>query len=37
MHIIDNEIAALLDEAAARYNSPDFIAADPVQFPRMFG
>ena len=36
MHIIDNEIAALLDEAAARYNSPDFIAADPVQFPRMF-
>lgn len=30
------DIADLLNREAARYNSPDFIAADPVQFPRMF-
>ncbi len=30
------DIAELLNREAARYNSPDFIGADPVQFPRMF-
>lgn len=33
---IDPEVAALLDEEASRYNRPEFIEADPVQFPRMF-
>ena len=30
------ELRELLDREAARFNSPDFIAADPVQFPRRF-
>lgn len=30
------DIAALLEEEAARINHPDFIADDPVQFPRRF-
>lgn len=30
------EIIALLDHEAARINSPEFIADDPVQFPRRF-
>lgn len=30
------ELKELLDREAARFNSPDFIAADPVQFPRRF-
>lgn len=32
----DNELRQLLDSEAARINHPDFIADDPVQFPRMF-
>lgn len=31
-----SEIKDLLDREATRINSPDFIADDPVQFPRMF-
>ncbi len=31
-----NEIKELLDREAARINHPDFIANDPVQFPRRF-
>lgn len=31
-----SEIKELLDFHAARINSPEFIADDPVQFPRMF-
>lgn len=31
-----DEIIGLLDSEAARYNTPEFIAADPVQFPRRF-
>ena len=31
-----DDIKALLDEEAARINSPAFIGEDPVQFPRMF-
>lgn len=31
-----NEIEELLNREAARINSPEFIADDPVQFPRMF-
>ena len=34
--ISDNELRELLDREAARINSLDFIAADPVQFPRRF-
>ena len=34
--IIDSDTAAWLQSLAARYNTPDFIADDPVQFPRMF-
>ena len=34
--MIDPDIAALLEQEAARINSPDFIGADPVQFPRRF-
>ena len=30
------ELHALLDAEAARYNTPAFIEADPVQFPRRF-
>lgn len=30
------QLRLLLDQEAARYNSPEFIAADPVQFPRRF-
>ena len=30
------DLEELLNREAARYNSPDFISADPVQFPRMF-
>lgn len=30
------DIVSLLDEEAARINSPQFIGADPVQFPRRF-
>lgn len=30
------DLKALLDSEAARINSPEFIADDPVQFPRMF-
>ena len=33
---IDRDIAILLEEEAARINSPAFIAEDPVQFPRRF-
>lgn len=32
----DEELRRLLDEAVARYNTPDFIPQDPVQFPRRF-
>ncbi len=31
-----NQLKDLLDREAARINTPDFIAADPVQFPRRF-
>jgi len=30
------DLIELLNGEAARYNTPDFIDADPVQFPRMF-
>jgi uncharacterized protein (TIGR02757 family) len=33
---MDNDIKILLEEEAARINSPAFIEADPVQFPRRF-
>lgn len=33
---IPSEIAELLQQEAARINHPDFIADDPVQFPRRF-
>lgn len=33
---IPSRIASLLDEEAARINSPAFVAEDPVQFPRRF-
>lgn len=33
---VSDEIADLLNVEAARYNTPDFIDADPVQFPRRF-
>lgn len=33
---IPADIAALLEEETARINSTEFIAADPVQFPRRF-
>lgn len=32
----DNDLRDLLDAEAARINSPEFIGADPVQFPRRF-
>ncbi|MBR5118434.1 MAG: TIGR02757 family protein [Muribaculaceae bacterium] len=31
-----NQLKALLDREVERVNTPDFIAADPVQFPRRF-
>lgn len=34
--MIDREIADLLHREAAAVNHPDFIADDPVQFPRLF-
>lgn len=34
---IDRETAELLESEAARINRPEFIADDPVQFPRRFG
>lgn len=33
---IPSDIAELLNVEAERLNSPDFIAADPVQFPRRY-
>ena len=36
MTTIPNDIAELLISEAERINSPEFIAADPVQFPRQF-
>ena len=30
------QLQLLLDEEAARYNRPEFVEADPVQFPRRF-
>lgn len=33
---IPSDIAELLDQAARRINSPEFIGSDPVQFPRRF-
>lgn len=33
---ISNDLKQLLFDEAARINNPDFIALDPVQFPRMF-
>lgn len=33
---VSADIASLLDSEAKRINNPDFIALDPVQFPRMF-
>ncbi len=32
----ENDLRELLDAEAARINSPAFIGADPVQFPRRF-
>lgn len=34
--MINSDIAALLDTESRRINHPDFIACDPVRFPRMF-
>lgn len=36
MKAISKETAELLDSEAARINSPAFIGADPVQFPRLY-
>lgn len=33
---VDSSLRELLDSEAARINSPEFIANDPVQFPRLF-
>lgn len=33
---MDADLKELLDREAARINNPDFIAEDPVQFPRLF-
>ena len=33
---ISNDIRELLDTEATRINRPEFIANDPVQFPRRF-
>lgn len=35
-HVVEPDIAELLDSEAARINSPAFIGNDPVQFPRRF-
>lgn len=35
-NISNNELRELLDSEAARINSPQFVADDPVQFPRRF-
>ena len=32
----EDELKELLDREARRFNTPDFIDADPVQFPRKF-
>lgn len=34
--VIPTALAQMLDEAVERINTPDFIAADPVQFPRRY-
>lgn len=34
--MIKAEVISLLEQEAARINAPEFIAADPVQFPRQF-
>ena len=34
--MISGDIAELLDSEATRINRPEFIAEDPVQFPRRF-
>ncbi len=34
--VIDCEMRELLDQEARRYNAPEFIDRDPVQFPRRF-
>ena len=34
--MVNNDIAELLDSEATRINRPEFIADDPVQFPRRF-
>lgn len=34
--MIASEVAEMLEREAARINSPEFVAADPVQFPRRF-
>lgn len=36
IYMVQNSTAELLDRLAAKYNTPDFIAGDPVQFPRRF-
>lgn len=36
MNKIPGDVAELLFSEATKYNSPDFIAEDPVQFPRQF-
>lgn len=36
MCMTDNELKELLDSESQRINHPDFIAEDPVQFPRRF-
>lgn len=34
--IVPDDVAELLRAEAARINTPEFILADPVQFPRRF-
>ncbi len=33
---MNNDMARLLESAALRYNTPEFVAKDPVQFPRRY-
>ncbi len=33
---VNNETATLLESAALRHNTPEFVAQDPVQFPRRY-
>ncbi len=33
---MDRDTARLLEDAARRHNTPDFVAQDPVQFPRRY-